>query len=341
MTDFDQISGDARVQDALRELYGHVDRIEFFPGLFAEDARPNSVLPSLIGRMVGVDAFSQALTNPLLAPRVFNERTFSPLGMQIIGSTGAAVGHPAPQRAGEPRLVPRDDDPAGLGARLTAYHSLADVYEFLTPEPLLEPAGQRRGVRFVDRAGRARARLRVRDRAAGGRAGARGSRRRTPPTPARTWSAARVRPRRGTVSTCARACARGRTFRRRVTSTSSSASATRSRTPATASPRCAAWRARCARAAGSSLTSRNWEREQPDDRYEVERGGRRAVVTYAWTTDGVDIAVSVAGETVAEHLVFWPFTRAQLDDDLRAAGLTPSESTFTPDAEHYLVTARR
>ena len=63
---------------ALRELYGHVDRIEFFPGLFAEDARPNSVLPSLIGRMVGVDAFSQALTNPLLAPRVFNEQTFSP-----------------------------------------------------------------------------------------------------------------------------------------------------------------------------------------------------------------------------------------------------------------------
>ena len=30
--------------------------------------------------MVGVDAFSQALTNPLLAPRVFNEQTFSPLG---------------------------------------------------------------------------------------------------------------------------------------------------------------------------------------------------------------------------------------------------------------------
>jgi prostaglandin-endoperoxide synthase 2 len=37
--------------------------------------------------MVGVDAFSQALTNPLLAPRVFNEQTFSPHGMEIIGST--------------------------------------------------------------------------------------------------------------------------------------------------------------------------------------------------------------------------------------------------------------
>lgn len=87
VTDFDQITGDERVQAALRDLYGSVDRIEFFPGLFAEDARPNSVLPSLIGRMVGVDAFSQALTNPLLAPRVFNEHTFSPLGMEIIGTT--------------------------------------------------------------------------------------------------------------------------------------------------------------------------------------------------------------------------------------------------------------
>jgi prostaglandin-endoperoxide synthase 2 len=87
VTDFDQITGDERTQAALRDLYGHVDRIEFYPGLFAEDARPNSVLPSLIGRMVGVDAFSQALTNPLLAPRVFNEQTFSPLGMEIIAGT--------------------------------------------------------------------------------------------------------------------------------------------------------------------------------------------------------------------------------------------------------------
>ena len=87
VTDFDQITGDERTQAALRDLYGHVDRIEFFPGLFAEDARPNSVLPSLIGRMVGVDAFSQALTNPLLSPRVFNAQTFSPLGMEIIAGT--------------------------------------------------------------------------------------------------------------------------------------------------------------------------------------------------------------------------------------------------------------
>jgi prostaglandin-endoperoxide synthase 2 len=37
--------------------------------------------------MVGIDAFSQAFTNPLLAPLVFNQTTFSPQGMEIIQST--------------------------------------------------------------------------------------------------------------------------------------------------------------------------------------------------------------------------------------------------------------
>ncbi len=86
-TDFDQVSSDPRVQDGLRAYYGSVERVEFYVGLFAEDPRLNSVLPSLIGRMVGIDAFSQALTNPLLAPRVFNESTFSPLGWRTIHTT--------------------------------------------------------------------------------------------------------------------------------------------------------------------------------------------------------------------------------------------------------------
>ena len=89
VTSFDQISSDPEIVAGLRSLYGHVDRIEFYPGLFAEDVRPNSVLPSLIGRLVAVDAFSQALTNPLLSPRVFNAQTFSPLGMEIIAATSS------------------------------------------------------------------------------------------------------------------------------------------------------------------------------------------------------------------------------------------------------------
>ena len=38
--------------------------------------------------MVAFDAFSQVLTNPLVAPRVFLPETFSEEGMNIIETTG-------------------------------------------------------------------------------------------------------------------------------------------------------------------------------------------------------------------------------------------------------------
>ena len=87
VTAFDQITGDPARQEALRELYGTVDRVEFYPGLFAEDVRENSAVAALIGRMVGIDAFSQALTNPLLAAKLFNEKTFAAEGLRIIETT--------------------------------------------------------------------------------------------------------------------------------------------------------------------------------------------------------------------------------------------------------------
>lgn len=88
VTDFDQINGDPMVQAALQRVYGSVDRIEFYTGLFAEEVRPNSALPPLIGRIVGMDAFSQAFTNPLLSANVFHPDTFSPTGWDILHETG-------------------------------------------------------------------------------------------------------------------------------------------------------------------------------------------------------------------------------------------------------------
>jgi prostaglandin-endoperoxide synthase 2 len=86
-TRFEDVSSDPQVQQRLRDLYSDVDGVEFYPGLFAEDVRRNAVLPPLIGRMVAIDAFSQAFTNPLLSPRVFNAETFSPLGWNLIRTT--------------------------------------------------------------------------------------------------------------------------------------------------------------------------------------------------------------------------------------------------------------
>ncbi len=87
VTSFDQISGDPKIQQELKDLYGHVDNVEFYVGLFAEDPIEHSLVGPMVGRMVGVDAFSQALTNPLLSYQVFNESTFSPVGWKIIQDT--------------------------------------------------------------------------------------------------------------------------------------------------------------------------------------------------------------------------------------------------------------
>lgn len=85
----DDLTSAKDVRAALRDCYGPngIDRIELFVGLFAEDIRRGSTLPPLMSAMVAVDAFSQALTNPLLDPGVYGEATFSRVGMDVIAST--------------------------------------------------------------------------------------------------------------------------------------------------------------------------------------------------------------------------------------------------------------
>jgi prostaglandin-endoperoxide synthase 2 len=84
VTRFEQISGDPLVVSELRRIYSDVDRIEFFAGLFAEELPSRSAVPALIGRMVAADAFSHALTNPLLSPQVYHAGTFTTTGMEVI-----------------------------------------------------------------------------------------------------------------------------------------------------------------------------------------------------------------------------------------------------------------
>jgi prostaglandin-endoperoxide synthase 2 len=82
-----QISSRPQVRALLQQLYPRVEDIELYPGLFAEDLRRNSALAPLMGRMVGIDALSQALTNPLISEHIYNEQTFSRVGLDIIEGT--------------------------------------------------------------------------------------------------------------------------------------------------------------------------------------------------------------------------------------------------------------
>ena len=84
---FSDITSDPEIATILKDLYAAPENVELYPGLFAEDRVDNSPLPGLLLRMVGVDAFSQALTNPLLSEHVWNEDTFTPWGFQLIKDT--------------------------------------------------------------------------------------------------------------------------------------------------------------------------------------------------------------------------------------------------------------
>jgi prostaglandin-endoperoxide synthase 2 len=108
VTAFDEISSHARVRKGLRDAYRSVNDIEFYVGLFPEHPRPNSVLPRLMGCIVGIE--SQALTNPLLAPRVVNEDAFLPVGMPHHPHDPPRLGHPELRRPAARSLVRRDHD---------------------------------------------------------------------------------------------------------------------------------------------------------------------------------------------------------------------------------------
>lgn len=85
---FNQISDEPRVRERLRALYSSVDDIDLYVGIFAEQpGSPSTLLGPLLTKIIAIDAFSQALTNPLLAPRVLNAETFTPLGLRTVERT--------------------------------------------------------------------------------------------------------------------------------------------------------------------------------------------------------------------------------------------------------------
>ena len=85
--DFADLTSDVVVQERLAELYGDIDSLEWYVGIFAEDHPEDQMMGELLTVMVGYDAFTQALTNPVLAPQVFNEATFTRAGLKVIRKT--------------------------------------------------------------------------------------------------------------------------------------------------------------------------------------------------------------------------------------------------------------
>ena len=71
--DFGDISSNKDVVQTLEAAYGtgNVDRVDFYVGIFSQDQQENSPMSEIILVFVALDAFSQALPNPLLSEHVF------------------------------------------------------------------------------------------------------------------------------------------------------------------------------------------------------------------------------------------------------------------------------
>ena len=84
---FEDLTGERDDAARLRALYGDIDRLEWFVGLFAERHEEGAMMGGLLTTMVANDAFTQALTNPLLAEHIHTADTFSEEGLAIIRAT--------------------------------------------------------------------------------------------------------------------------------------------------------------------------------------------------------------------------------------------------------------
>ena len=87
MKSFSELTSDHGLRERLEAMYGDIDSLEWYVGIFAEDYPDYLMMGELLTTMVANDAFTQALSNPLLARNVFNEETFSAAGMEIITGT--------------------------------------------------------------------------------------------------------------------------------------------------------------------------------------------------------------------------------------------------------------
>jgi prostaglandin-endoperoxide synthase 2 len=87
LTSMLQLTRNPAAAGQLEALYGHVDKVELQVGLLAEAHGEGAVLGELMQLMVGVDAFTQALTNPLLSEHIYGPAAFTEVGQRSLERT--------------------------------------------------------------------------------------------------------------------------------------------------------------------------------------------------------------------------------------------------------------
>jgi len=88
LASFDDLTSDPQLRTTLSAMYGgDIDQLEWYVGIFAEEYPSYMMMGELLSTMVACDAFTQALTNPLLGRHVYGPDAFSPEGLDVIETT--------------------------------------------------------------------------------------------------------------------------------------------------------------------------------------------------------------------------------------------------------------
>lgn len=64
------------IAKGLEEVYGHIDALEYYPGLFLEKARHNSIFGESIVEMGAPYSLKGLLGNPICSPQYWKPSTF-------------------------------------------------------------------------------------------------------------------------------------------------------------------------------------------------------------------------------------------------------------------------
>ena len=85
---FEELTGEKVLSAKLSALYDDdIEKLEWYIGMVCEKHAQNMIMGDMLFYMVAHDAFTHAITNPLLAEGVFNERTFGKEGWEVINKT--------------------------------------------------------------------------------------------------------------------------------------------------------------------------------------------------------------------------------------------------------------
>ena len=88
VTSFEELTGEKVLSAKLADLYDNdIEKLEWYIGMVSEKHAQNMIMGDMLFYMVAHDAFTHAITNPLLAPDVFNVDTFDKVGWDIINET--------------------------------------------------------------------------------------------------------------------------------------------------------------------------------------------------------------------------------------------------------------